>query len=466
MSLFSFFTSKKKEHPYCFKLHSKQGTIEYYNPFLNFLVYGGMGCGKTASIGKPLLKEYLRHNFAGFIYDFKDMDFTQTAYNLLLHEFKEYPYPFYSINFANPQYSDRTNPISPNVIEDENLFIQLIDDMLKAYVAKGVGASNNDIWTNGALGLFQGVAFRFFKEYPQYCTIPHIVLFCTQKTTKEITDFLRKSTESTGLAGAFLSSEKSEATQASYQSTLANYIAPLSFNKKILYILSGDDFEFNLLDPFNPKLISVSNSFQLDKIISPVVALMLGVSTRQFTMKNKVPCFYLLDEATTFKIADFQNLCSVIREYLCSFCFLTQSSSKIEYLYSVNEKSIIEANFGNHFYGRTTDVRAIEKYPIIFGRRATDRISKTHGATGTGKSSSRTVTSQKENVYDPDFFTNLNTGQFVCSASSANRKKFIAQYNCFSTERAEFPEKRTCVGLEEEIVKNYQQILEEVKYII
>lgn len=50
----------------------------YYS---NFLVYGGAGSRKTKSIGKWLLEEYIKLGFAGFIYDFKDTDYTQTAYN-------------------------------------------------------------------------------------------------------------------------------------------------------------------------------------------------------------------------------------------------------------------------------------------------------------------------------------------------------------------------------------------------
>lgn len=321
---------------------------------------------------------------------------------------------------------------------------------------------SEDGWS---LSLFQGIAYRFYADYPQYCTIPHIVLFSTQKNIKQISNFVRGNPQSRGLAGAFIDSEKSEKTQASYKSTLANYLSPLSFNKNVLYILSGDDFKFNIIDPDDPKLVSIANSFQIDKIISPLVALMLGVSTRQFTMQNKIPCFYILDEATTFKIADFQNLCSVIREYLCSFTFLTQSSSKIEYLYSSHERSIIESNFGNHFYGRTTDIKAIEKYPIIFGRAEKERVSRTKGGVGERKSSSKTVTTQKENIYDPDFFTNLNTGQFVCSASEANKKKFIAQFSCFEEKPESMILKRDKGSLKEEIDENYLKILQDIEYI-
>lgn len=53
--------------------------LEFYYYYSNFLIYGGAGSGKTKSIGKWLLEEYIRLGFAGFIYDFKDIDYTRTA---------------------------------------------------------------------------------------------------------------------------------------------------------------------------------------------------------------------------------------------------------------------------------------------------------------------------------------------------------------------------------------------------
>ncbi|MUP49089.1 mobilization protein, partial [Veillonellaceae bacterium M2-8] len=88
-----------------------------------------------------LLREYIRNSFAGFIYDYKDFDLTKTAYNLA----KKYsfPYQFYYISFADMDRTYRVNPIAPKVIQDENLFLQLIDDMLTAYMGEN---SRKDEW--------------------------------------------------------------------------------------------------------------------------------------------------------------------------------------------------------------------------------------------------------------------------------------------------------------------------------
>lgn len=68
-----------------------------------------LGSGKTKSIGKWLLSEYMRLGFAGFIYDFKDTDYTRTAYNLIKRH--RYPHKFYYVSFDRPERSYRFNPL-------------------------------------------------------------------------------------------------------------------------------------------------------------------------------------------------------------------------------------------------------------------------------------------------------------------------------------------------------------------
>ena len=72
-SFFQRRARKRKVGKALLSLHATGGTIiRYYYWFSNFLVYGGAGSGKTKSIGKPLMEQYIRSGFAGFIYDFKD----------------------------------------------------------------------------------------------------------------------------------------------------------------------------------------------------------------------------------------------------------------------------------------------------------------------------------------------------------------------------------------------------------
>lgn len=301
----------------------RESRLEFYYHYSNFLVYGGAGSGKTKSIGKWLLSEYMRLGFAGFIYDFKDTDYTRTAYNLIKRH--RYPHKFYYVSFDRPERSYRFNPLK--VVRDRTELIQLMEDVLLALLPK---KEQQNEWVAGGLGILRGVAFRFWDEFPEHCTLPHILAFIMTASARQLSLFLQQNLVSEMLAGAYLKAEGSEKTQASYLSTLCNNLATVSQNEEIAYVLSGDDFDFNLIDPENPKLFAISNNFSKNSVYAPVIGMLMTISSRQFTMRNKVPFVYFLDEMTTVNIKNFETLPSVLREYLCAFVLLTQSGSKVE----------------------------------------------------------------------------------------------------------------------------------------
>lgn len=451
-------TRQKKEDKFCLVAEGgKRITFGY--PFNNFLIFGGAGSGKTKSVGKPLLGEYIRCHFAGFLYDYKDFDLTTTAYNFTKKY--NYPYRFYYISFTDMERTYRTNPISPKVVTNESLFLQLMGDFFSAYKEKD---TQEDVWFGGALGLLRGVAIRFYFDYPQFCNIPYIVAFICLSGTERMINFVEGSYRSKLLAKGFLDAVDSPNTRASYLSSLTRSLGILASDKNICYVLSGNDFDYNLIDPAEPKLLAVANSYQIESLISPVISLMLSISSRRFTLSNNVPFFYFLDEATTFKISDFEKMPSVLREYRCSFTFITQSAAKIEKLYGKFDRSSIAANFANQFYGRTKDIEALKTYPLIFGKEEKTRISNTRGNSRGADSRSRTTSTQKEDIYDTTFFTRLKPGEFVGSAADANFEDFHLRFLQYADKEEPLPIVRTV--LRSEIEESYMKMLADIQTII
>ena len=70
-------------------------------------------------------------------------------------------------------------------------------------------------------------------------------------------------------------------------------------------------------------------------------------------------------------------------------------------------------NFGNQFYGKTTDVEALKNYPLVFGKTENRKISRTSGSSSGRVSESKTVSTLKEEKYDSRFFSNLTAGEWA-----------------------------------------------------
>ena len=176
----------------------RESRLEFHYHYSNFLVYGGAGSGKTKSIGKWLLSEYMRLGFAGFIYDFKDFDYTRTAYNLIRKH--GYPHEFYYVNFTDMNRTYRFNPLDRRNIKDRTMLMQLMEDVLGALMPP---TSKQDEWYTGALGILNGVAYRLWDEFPECCTLPHIVNFVMKADTGQLQEFLKLNDISAMMAGRY-----------------------------------------------------------------------------------------------------------------------------------------------------------------------------------------------------------------------------------------------------------------------
>lgn len=189
---------QQKGQKYRFELSAGGGRkITFADPFDNFLVYGGANSGKTKSIGKPLLSQYIQAGFAGFVYNYKDFDLARTAVHLVKKH--NYPYGCFQISFTDMERTHRTNPIRPSVVKNETLFLQLMDDMLTAYQGKD---GKRDEWFNGALGILRGVSIRMQGEMLELaakeCTRSDV--FTGQEAYGEYTNVLNKIMEESVLS--------------------------------------------------------------------------------------------------------------------------------------------------------------------------------------------------------------------------------------------------------------------------
>ena len=100
------------------KIH--EGYANVVSPQRATLILGIPGSGKTAAIYRHFIRQMLSKGYAMFVYDYKYPDLTRIVLNELLdnyHCFKVKP-KFYTVNFDDPLYSHRFNPIHPRYLTD------------------------------------------------------------------------------------------------------------------------------------------------------------------------------------------------------------------------------------------------------------------------------------------------------------------------------------------------------------
>ncbi len=217
-------------------------------------------------------------------------------------------------------------------------------------------------------------------------------------------------------------------------STLSNYVAKLTTNENIYYVLTGNDFDFNLIDLEHPKLFAISNNYATESVISPVIAMMVSITSRSFSMENKVPFVFILDEMTTFKVRDFEKLPSVLREY------------------------------GKYLPGPHTGCGGIEILPFFFGKYEKEKKSTSSGSSGGGHNSSVTISTQKEEIYESKDFASLDPGEFIGMGNRFNIKgHFRKKFRLLKLE--EEPLLVVAFRAEKKISDNYTRILKDIERV-
>lgn len=401
---------------------TKGKSVHYFDPYENFLVYAGANGGKTASIGKPLLVQFLELGFSAFVYDAKEFDYAKTIYGYFQRCNKD---GLYFANFNNVNLSNQFNPIKPSLFSNSTVFEEVNEEFLKSLKGKN---SKEDEWFSASLGLYKGISWLFFKHWKEYCTIPHIANFFLHRSTEDLVTLLSKDYKAKAYASAFLKVQDSEKTLASIQFNLSNSLSKIANNENLCFILTGDDFDFDFTNPEKPISFCLCNSHQISNTLSPIMGALVNISSKQYTLDNKNPMLYCLDEATTFNIPDFEKMPSLLREFRVAFLMLTQSSSKVEKLYGKLDLNSIHSNFTNKFFGKTGDVHAVKEYQQLFQMVMNSYKSESKNY-GKSYSEGETTSKRKEFKFDVDFFSHLKSGEFVAVCGASNyvdyHKRFI-----------------------------------------
>lgn len=147
----------------------KKDKIIINYPNQNTIIEGMAGCGKTHSIVLPIIKNAIKKEYAGLIFDYKN---ELTAF--VNHESDKYVHSILStINFNEVDKSIRINPLDINENTAQNMDLRLI-------IIEFLSQLNNNEELNIYYSDIFLAAIEFFRKYSidnnvKYCTMPHII---------------------------------------------------------------------------------------------------------------------------------------------------------------------------------------------------------------------------------------------------------------------------------------------------
>ena len=366
--LFSYFPEKaiervqtdRKKNETKYSLHLKgdnQKRVNITNPFRGILVIGSNGGGKTVSTAEPFIEQFAQKNFAGIIYDYKFPTLSNIAY---LHfstkrklEVGKLKATFYVVSFSDISKSHRFNPLKPSYLKSQIY----ATEFAKALVVNFNTESNqkSDFWVKSSTAFLTAIIWFLKKHYPQNCTIPHLVNIITGFSYRDTMAMLETDDECAKIIRSVITArdEKAGNQLSGVISSLQIDFATLN-DPNLMYVLSGDDFDLNINDPKNPKVLCVGTDNHIATALSPIISLIFSVALKQMNEQGKHHSFCLLDEAAQINIPRLSNVPATCRSNQLSLVFMAQNLTQIEDKYGKAETESLLANLNYQFFTRTT----------------------------------------------------------------------------------------------------------------
>lgn len=426
---------------YFFSINASPEPIMIPNPFRSVFVTGTAGSGKTESIAYNLLQQAVKKNYSIIQYDFKSPTLTNYLESVR-NEFNSDLKHFF-VNFDNVNLSHRVNPLNPKFIPNSTYAREYASAIIYNLLPESM--KKMDYWIRSATDLLTACIWYLRDEHPDKCTLPHVCNMILSDD-KKLLELLQNNSQSADLTISIYNAmkRKADAQLSGVVGTLQSAIAKIN-TPEINYILSGNDFDLDINNPDNPKLVSIGSTPDLVDTFSPVISLIFTVAFKQMNKQNKHHSFVLLDEAPTLFIPKIESLPATARANKVSLCYMCQDISQMVDMFGQTKAEVIISNLNNQFWGKSTNPKSADHVSRLFGKVDKTYITQSEsessssgssssakgGSTSEGASYSKSANQsiQERPRIKPQQVLELETGQFYCTIADNKTKRLKWQIN-------------------------------------
>lgn len=398
------------------QLEKRKGWINIVNIFRAVLVSGIAGSGKTFSIIEPAMQQLLNKGFAMAVYDFKFPTLAKKTYNYYLKAVKEGAYKkinpqvsphFYILNFDNPAISHRCNAISPSLLRDDADALNVAINTMCALNIEW--RKQADFFANSAMNIFAAILL-FLRNYDggKFCTFPHSIELLSIELDKLIPILLsRRNLQN--ITKPFENAFKSNAVEQ-IQGQIASAQIPLArlATENVYYVCSQNDFELDVNDPLEPKVLCVGNNTQKVEAYATPLSLYFYQIIQQVNQQNKWPSCLSIDEFPTIYLSGIDRLVNTARSNKVAVILGYQDNTQLVRDYGEAQANVILNSPGNFLSGQVQGQTA-EAISKFFGKK----IQRRNSHSISDSSVSLSVNEQLDEIFPANKIANLSQGQII-----------------------------------------------------
>jgi len=260
--------------------------------------------------------------------------------------------------------------------------------------------------------------------------------------------------------------EQLEGQIASAKVAMARLSSP-----QLYYVLSGNDFNLDVNNPDDPKVVCMGNNPQKIQIYGAVLSLYVTRLVKQVNKKGKLKSSLVFDEFPTIYLNNMDSLIATARSNKVSTCLGIQDFSQLRKDYGREQADVIMNITGNIVAGQVTGDTA-KQLSERFGKIMQDRESYSINSGDTSISRSK----QLETAIPPSKISALSSGEFVgMVADDPDNKIDLKAFHCeiindheaLKREEESYKEIEIIRKLDSSMVqRNYFQIKQDIQDII
>lgn len=397
-----------------YKRRKHNGWINVINPFRGTMVIGNPGSGKSYAVIEEFMQQTARKGYSACIYDYKFPDQTITQYNNYIKYAENYAVKpkFYVVNFDDPQYSHRCNPLAPKLLQQQsdavNAAKTLLLNLNKSWIQK-----KGDFFVESPIALVSALIWYLRIAYDgKYCSLPHLIMFLS-KSDDVIFKILSKYDELRPMMTPFMDAlEKGAMEQLAGQTASARIPLSQIASKELFWIFSGDDFTLDINDKEEPKIVCVGNNPKREIAYSAPLGLFFTQLVKEINQKNRLQSFLSMDEFPSLYTQGIDQLIATARSNKVCVLLGMQDFSQITRDYGKEVADVIINICGNIFCGqvvRDTAKAVQDMFGKILQKRESVNLSR--------QDTTYTINTQMEFIVPESKIANFSQGQFAAKVA-------------------------------------------------
>ena len=461
-----FSTSKNKTIAHTTKGIQLNRTLNIENPFSGVFISGGAGSGKSKSLVEPIIYDSGSKGYTGVVYDFK---YPELARHVATAYANSHVQTYY-INFGDMNYTDRINPIAPELMKNDSFAREFAYSVLANLNPSMI--QKPDFWSDNSIALLTSIFWFLKAEHPQYCTLPHAISLILNPDFESLMGMLQTNEKSADMIATILTAYKRGADNQLSGVVSSLQVALSKINtSEIYFITSASDFSLNVNDPNAPSLLTIGNDPTLAETFAPIIGLILTSLSKQLNQPNKEQSLFLIDEFPTVFIPKVEQLPATGRSNKIATVLACQDIAQMVDRYGKDKADTILSNLGNQFYGRTTNPETAKRVSSLFGKA--DKLMQTVNDSRSRKdfefkssnSEGSSYSYQERELVKVQDVATLETGSFyaILSEGTTRQGKTSIPLNPKAFQ-SDLPQKRSFS--EEQIENNFKRIKQEAKEIL